>query len=176
MVCPHCGAEAGAAVCGACGRPIPRFYEEAPRDLAFAAADGTVEADAGFDRAAAEDSFRKVARDLAEGRLDLDAYAERLQGIEAFLNSLLAEHEVALDAARRGLSQVPGFGDYEAATVDLLGRVATLFGEALTELAGLPEDGLEEHVDRAAAAAGEAMDALAELDRRTDDLEARLRP
>lgn len=164
MTCPHCGAPAGAAVCGTCGRPIPRFPVDAPRDVAFAASDGTVEADAAFDRGAVERAFRKIATDCA----DEESLGAKLAEVEDFLNGLLAAQEAALEEARRGLSQVPEFASYEQSSVELLERAALLFGEALTELA-------TGNADSAAAAAGEAMDRLADLDRLTDELEGRLR-
>lgn len=164
MTCPHCGAEAGAAVCGNCGRPIPRFVADAPRDLAYAALDGTIEADAAFDREAVERAFRKIAADCP----DEESLGAKLVEVEAFLNGLLAAQEAALDEARKGLARVPEFADYEHSSGELLERAAFLFGEALTELAA-------GDVDCAAAAAGEAMDRLADLDRLTDELEGRLR-
>lgn len=164
MTCPHCGAEVGAAVCGTCGRPIPRFPTDAPRDLAFAALDGTVEADAAFDREAVERAFRKIAADCPDEK----ALGAKLAEVEAFLNGLLATQEAALDEARKGLARVPEFAAYEESSGELLERAAMQFGEALTELAA-------GNVDAAAAAAGEAMDALAGLDRLTDELEGMLR-
>lgn len=132
--------------------------------MAFAAPDGTVEADAAFDREAVERAFRKIAADCPDEE-SLDA---KLAEVEAFLNGLLATHEAALDEARKGLARVPEFADYEQSSGELLERAALLFGEALTELA-------TGNGDSAAAAAGEAMDALAGLDRLTDELEGKLR-
>lgn len=179
MLCPHCGAEAGAAVCSECGRPLPRFYADRPRDLAFAGQDDTWQADSGFNRGAVQRSLRKVASDLSEGHLDPDAYFSRVGEMAAFLDSLLLEQGEQLERARAGLSRVPEerdrFAAFEEVAVESLDLAGQAFGAALGELHAFGEDGDGEHVERAAEAGGEAMDSLVRMDEALEELEAWLR-